>query len=576
MKNIIWIIGFILALLFCFSGCSTNSASSPLLPDNPVIIANAKPTVAPTITPIQLATSAPAIAPVPTTVAESGVENVEEIEPQAALNCPQPELVQAGRLCFVGGGGETFVHPVSMVSNGQMGWLIDGGRVLQIDLVNGGPSTVLIVPGTLIEDEPVQEPLDLALVDLASGPNNGLLVLDRVGDVYLHDLTTGVWSRDRYARPIGQTSSHYYLALSSNGSDRYLLEASYRYGVRYLPNEGETGWSVDEDSVLVDLAVLRGSAAAFAYILQRPIDSPNAEILRYVQGQVDGNFRPNITITQPREIQVGPRAVYLLDRGGLRLSVLNNENGTLLSQTEFQFPISTFALYLDEFGSSVGIYAGRNTIYLPGKPEIQQEIDMVGQPAFMSGTAPYDPQIWDTIPQLILPLENLPPDARELRLPGAPRHYRQGIHEGMDFYWGPGRQIRAVAAGTVIRAMHDYQEPWPELFSFYRGQAALQGQTTDEGLDFFRGRQIWLQHENGFVSRHAHLSSIDPNVFVGAQVTTGQIIGRVGNSGSPGSLDGPDVDSHLHFEIWYGDAGYLGQYWRPIETRELIEALFIP
>ena len=102
----------------------------------------------------------------------------------------------------------------------------------------------------------------------------------------------------------------------------------------------------------------------------------------------------------------------------------------------------------------------------------------------------------------------------------------------------------------------------------------MQGQTSGEGLDFFRGRQIWLQHENGFISRHAHLSSIDPLIVVGAQVGQGQIIGRVGNSGSPGSLDGPEVDSHLHFEIWYGDSGYLGQYWRPIETRELIESMF--
>ncbi len=561
-----------LVALFALGSCSTNLPQGPLVTDNQVIIANAKPTLAPTITPIQLATSAPLATAIPTEIAEP--ETVIQVDQTAG--CSQPELFQAGRLCFVGTGGESFVHPVSMVSNGRMGWLIDGGRVLQVDLVNSGPPIVLIEPGTMLEDEPVQEPLDLALVDLPSGADHGLLVLDRVGDVYLHDLIAGTWTRDRYARPIGQTSSHYYLALSTNGSDRYLLETSYRYGVRYLPDESETGWSVDEESVLVDLAVLRGSAAAFAYVLQRPIDSPNAEIVRYVQGQIDGNFRPNLNLTRPREIQVGPRAVYVLDQGGSRLSVLNNENGTLLSQTEFPFPISTFALYLDEFGSSIAIYAGRNTIHLPGKPEIQTAIEMAGQPAFQLGEASHDPAIWGRIPQLILPIENLPPDARELRLPGAPRHYRQGIHEGMDFYWGPGRQIQAVASGTVIRAMHDYQEPWPELFSFYRGQAALQGQTTQEGLDFFRGRQIWLQHENGFISRHAHLSSIDPAIIVGAPVTSGQIIGRVGNSGSPGSLDGPDVDSHLHFEIWYGDKGYLGQFWRPIETRELIERLFLP
>ncbi|MEM8862109.1 MAG: hypothetical protein AAGD96_27630, partial [Chloroflexota bacterium] len=209
---------------------------------------------------------------------------------------------------------------MSIVSDGQTAWLIDGGRVLQIDLRNSSPPTVLLAPDDVMPSnlplpDPVQEPLDLALARKDSGGIE-LLVLDRVGDVYAYDLTAGTWFLDRHARPIGQTSSHYYLALDSNGNDRFLLETSYSYGLRYLPNKGETGWQVDESSVLVDLAVLRDSAASFAYVLQRPIDSQQAEIIRYVQGQVDGNFRPNIDIVRPREIQVGPNAVYLLDRAG--------------------------------------------------------------------------------------------------------------------------------------------------------------------------------------------------------------------------------------------------------------------
>jgi len=530
-----------------------------------------------TQTPIQLSTMAPDL-PTPepleahsTPSAEVFVATPERTGP----TCQQPELFRSGRLCYTSQppNRDIFIHPISMVSNGRLIWLIDGGRVLQIDLENPDDPAVLLAPGEMIADEPVQEPIDLALIDLDNG-EAGLLVLDRVGDVYLFDFGTKSWSRDRYSRPIGTTSSHYYLALATNGTDRFLLEASYRYGIRYLPNHDETGWSVDPESVLVDLAVSRDSDASFAYVLQRPIDSPQAEIIRYVQGQIDGNFRPTINITQPREIQVGPRAIYLLDQAGLRLSVLNNENGTLLSQTEFPFPISTFALYLDQFGSSHAIYAGKNTLYLPGEPDTQVTIDLDSRSSLIVTNNAYGPQIWANVPDLILPIENLPPDSRELRLPGAPRHYRQGIHEGMDFYWGPGRQIRAVAAGTIIRIDWDYVEPWPELFTFYRSEAAELGKTSEEGLDFFRGRQIWIQHENGFISRHAHLSTMDPNLNVGSQVAQGEIIGRVGNSGSPGSLDGPEVDSHLHFELWYADQGYLGQYLRPIETRELIETIF--
>ena len=585
MVNFNWVWALIYAGLFLISACSSanqpiNESISKISQDDGntdgIAEANAQMSsqsqlaaAAPTQTPIQLSTATPKPLILPTSETASNLE-----ADQSSLSCSQPELFRAGRLCFFSADGEMFVHPISMVSNGQLAWLLDGGRILQIDLVNPSPPIILLAPGDLIADRPVQEPLDLSLIDLGNDEGMGLLVLDRVGDVYLLNFATGEWQQDWYSRPIGETSSHYYLSLSTNGADRYLLEASYRYGIRYLPGQEETGWSVDEESVLVDFAVLRGSAASFAYVLQRPIDAPQAKIIRYVQGQIDGNFRPNIEIIQPREIQVGPRAVYLLDKGGSRLSVLNNENGTLLSQTEFPFPISTFALYLDEFGSSLTVYAGRNTIYLPGQPDNQIDIDVTGQPSILRGNLAYDLQTWDQLPELILPIDNLPPDSQELRLPGAPRHYRQGIHEGMDFYWSPGGEIRAVAAGTVVRAGWDYVEPWPELFAYYRSESAELGETSELGLDFFRGRQIWLQHENGFISRHAHLQSIDPAIEVGAQVAQGQIIGQVGNSGSPGSLDGPGVDSHLHFELWYGNRGYLGQYLRPIETRELIESIF--
>ena len=64
-----------------------------------------------------------------------------------------------------------------------------------------------------------------------------------------------------------------------------------------------------------------------------------------------------------------------------------------------------------------------------------------------------------------------------------------------------------------------------------------------------------------------HLSAIDPAIQEGVTVQAGQTIGAVGNTGSPVSLEGPNTDAHLHFELWLNDH-YLGQYLRPIETRE--------
>ncbi|MEM8863280.1 MAG: hypothetical protein AAGD96_33640, partial [Chloroflexota bacterium] len=101
----------------------------------------------------------------------------------------------------------------------------------------------------------------------------------------------------------------------------------------------------------------------------------------------------------PDNVNVRPKiAVNLLDQAGQRMSVLNLENGDLLSQTEFPFPISSFALYLDENGSARLIYAARNAIYLPSQPELKVDIETTGQPVSISGRAPYDPQIWTQLP----------------------------------------------------------------------------------------------------------------------------------------------------------------------------------
>lgn len=93
-----------------------------------------------------------------------------------------------------------------------------------------------------------------------------------------------------------------------------------------------------------------------------------------------------------------------------------------------------------------------------------------------------------------------------------------------------------------------------------------------EVLDEYRGRQIWIEHENGLVSRYAHLSAIAPGIVVGASVEQGQVIGTVGNSGTPESVSNAKGELHLHLELWAGEH-YVGQFLRPIEAREWIEGI---
>ena len=87
--------------------------------------------------------------------------------------------------------------------------------------------------------------------------------------------------------------------------------------------------------------------------------------------------------------------------------------------------------------------------------------------------------------------------------------------------------------------------------------------------------KTWIAQEDGFVARYVHLGGIAAGIVEGTAVTAGQQIGLVGNTGSPASVRSESEDAHLHFELRL-DEMYLGQFLRPIETRELLEQLFAP
>ncbi len=134
-------------------------------------------------------------------------------------------------------------------------------------------------------------------------------------------------------------------------------------------------------------------------------------------------------------------------------------------------------------------------------------------------------------------------------LPNAPRDYRAGYHEGVDFPLSMGMPVYAAKAGRIVRIDTSYVE-WSDAELIAAQDAAYRlGYTPAETLDKLRGRQVWIDHGDGVVTRYAHLSAVEP-IAVGTYVTQGTLIGRVGNSGLKA---GP----HLHIEIRIGD-DYLG------------------
>ena len=142
---------------------------------------------------------------------------------------------------------------------------------------------------------------------------------------------------------------------------------------------------------------------------------------------------------------------------------------------------------------------------------------------------------------------DLPTD--QAYLPNSPRDYRAGYHEGIDFVVKAGTPVVTTKTGTIVRIDSGFTEwsPAEEQAAFEAAHAL--GYTPEATLDRIRGRQVWIDHGEGIVTRYAHLSAVAP-LRAGDVVSTGQLIGAVGSSGYPEG--GP----HLHFEIRDGEDFY--------------------
>lgn len=172
--------------------------------------------------------------------------------------------------------------------------------------------------------------------------------------------------------------------------------------------------------------------------------------------------------------------------------------------------------------------------------------------------------------------------SRAAHWPNANRAYRNGRHEGFDFYNGAvsgtttitfGTPIVTVADGLVVRADDDYLEMDQATYDRIISEARAAMVTPDAILDRLRGRQVWIEHAGGFVTRYAHLASIPAGVTVGSAVVQGQEIGTTGNSGTIDGVSGTREDPHPHIEIWSGEA-FLGQGLEPEAIFQLAGQVF--
>jgi murein DD-endopeptidase MepM/ murein hydrolase activator NlpD len=167
-------------------------------------------------------------------------------------------------------------------------------------------------------------------------------------------------------------------------------------------------------------------------------------------------------------------------------------------------------------------------------------------------------------------------------MPNAPREYRNGTHEGVDFYDYDNcvditveTAVLAAKDGVVLRVDAGYTPLTQAELDAATARIAAGGANDFDVVDLFRGRQVWIDHGKGVVTRYAHLSAVEASLQVGDRIAAGTVIGYAGDSGTPESLSDPGTEVHPHFELRTGDT-YLGAGLSPEDTRVLYEQLFEP
>lgn len=541
--------GWLIVCLVFLVSCGPTLPPLPVQPSPTPVALPAAATPLPQPTAIELTRPA-AATPLPSSI----IPTVASLPPKTDILANRAWQMGLGNTGLWQYETNSFIHPRALEIISEMAYLLDSGRILRLDLRQPSVPHAILQPGMVIDDVTVLEPFDL------TSDGDTLFVLDRAGDVYSYDSRAESWRLDRYDRAVRDVSSQYYVALSAEAGTRFLLETSYKF-VQAYTDQGDTYAWLTGSSHEVDIGVSDG----FAYVLTQGADQVGQVTKIDAAQRVQVEWLMAGELTRPRHIQATPTSLIILDQAGYRLQTFDPTTGALQRHWNFTQPISTFWADSERL-----ILVGRDSLYFVGQPDLLASISggdllALGQPHDVNNLAP--------LQGLQLPIANTTVAGREFQLPGAPRHYRLGVHEGMDFYKAIGTPVQAVAAGVIIRADQAYVEATERQFGLMRDGVFLAGYTPPDALDFYRGRQVWLQLDNGWMAHYAHLSAIAPDLGLGDRVSAGQLLGNVGNSGSPITQQDPAADVHLHFELWLGDH-YLGQFLHPIEIQEWLDIIF--
>ena len=183
-------------------------------------------------------------------------------------------------------------------------------------------------------------------------------------------------------------------------------------------------------------------------------------------------------------------------------------------------------------------------------------------------------------PDFVMPADCAPPPlGNSGKLPNATRAYRFGIHQGVDFSCPRGHPVEAILDGRVVVAAGDYQDASTADLDAVLAIAGTLRFTPPYTLVMLYGNHVVVDHGivdgvGHLVSVYAHLDTVDEAVRIGGPVTAGQLLGRIGNSGTiPAAAGNTWSTVQLHWEI-HVNGQYLGAGLSRSDTRAVYAALF--
>lgn len=446
-------------------------------------------------------------------------------------------------------------EPVSLVSRievySETLFVLAGGELMAASLEEAhGASSAVSLRSLDPGDEGVAGAPVGTLVDLARAENGDLLLLEKSGRL-LRRTPAGDWSLDCQAKPDEMP-----VAVAPFGGRSYLLDPASNQVWRHPAEEPNYPAAFFYQAVIRDLRQVTDLAIDGAvYVTQR-----YGAVHRFYGGVTDAYFQPDTDLGAPAAIFLpddpDSTLVYVVDGAGRRVLGLDRASGA--------YSLG-FAVNVEEVGplTSGAIHNGR--LYLTDSTTLFISVltptptPVVDCPALpLAPSVPFDrPELVEM--QLQVPVE-APLSGSPSRYPGGRwPQIGYGTLDGLAFTDVPDDgPVRAIAPGTVSSIL---LEP-PPLLPADMGVITSTGRVPAELSDALWGKQVWIDHGNGIMSRYGGLETVLPSLEEGQSVRRLTILGFAGQE-------------PVFLGLWVDDR-YLGYGRLMPETIAGYWALFVP